>query len=298
MYQSILSIKDKRFSVYRLSQYYLLISIGNNRLRVSCVDQESSRCLLMEAYQIEAVDSSNYLATLKQLFQEHTFLATSAWKKVVICFENQQYTVLPAPLFREEDSIEYLKLAVDVENQAIKHCFHSDLNVVVVFAVDPAISSWLQNGYNSDHCYLVHQANSLIAGASSYVIAKRLGAEAKVFVLAETGYMHITVIEKSELLYYNRFAYNSSDEFLQYILIVMYALALNPATHEVIVTGNMVKNSLIHKKMRNYIRYVSFSDMPPSLKFGWSFKKNLIINYFDLINFYPATDYLLKLKFS
>ena len=105
-------------------------------------------------------------------------------------------------------------------------------------------------------------------------------------------------MEKSQLLYYNRFTYHSSDEFLQYILIVMYALALNPAVHEVIVAGNMVRDSLVHKKMRNYIRYVSFSNTPPYLKFGWSFKKSLIANHFDLLNFYPATGYLNKLNFS
>jgi hypothetical protein len=298
MYQSIISIKDKRFSVYRINHYYLLISIGSNRLRIACIDPEASRCLLMEAYQIDATTSSEYFTILKQLFQEHPFLATSAWKKVVICFENQQYTLVPTSLFQEENSIDYLKLAVDVETQSVKYCLHTDLDVSIVFAVDPVIANWLQNGYNKDHTYIVHQANSIIASTTSYLNAKKLGGGPKVFVLAETGYMHITVMEKSQLLYYNRFVYNSSDEFLQYILIVMYSLALNPALNEVILAGNVVKDSLVYKKMRNYIRYIYFSDKPPYLKFSWSFKKSIIANYFELVNFYPATDYLNKLKFS
>jgi len=298
MYQPVISVKDKRFSVYRLGQYYLLISIGSNRLRISCVDQVSSRCLLMEAYQIDADNSTQYLTILQQLFREHPFIATSAWKKVVLCFENQQYTLVPSALFQENNSADYLKLAVDIADQAVKHCIHTDLGLAVVFAVDESIANWLQKGYTAEHCCIIHQANSLIAGTAAYIQAKKLYAEAKVFVLAESGHMHITVVEKSQLLYYNRFAYNSSDEFLQYILIVMYTLALNPGVHEVILAGSVVKNSLVHKKMRNYIRHVSFSEKPPYLKFSWSFKKDLIINYFDLVNLYPATNYLNNLKFS
>ncbi|OJW66756.1 MAG: hypothetical protein BGO68_00260 [Candidatus Amoebophilus sp. 36-38] len=252
----------------------------------------------MEAYQIDSSSPSAYLDTLKQLFQEHPFLATSAWRQVAICFENQQYTLVPIPLFQEKSSIDYLKLAVNIENESVKYCLHPDLNIAVVFGVDAAVATWLQKGYTQDHCHILHQASSLIEGTIGYANAKKMGVEPKVFVLAEMDHMHITVIEKSQLLYYNRFAYNSSDEFLQYILIVMYTLALNPNVHEVIVAGNVVKNSLVYKKMRNYIRYVSFSDIPPHLKFGWSFKKSFIINYFDLLNFYPASDYLSKLKFS
>jgi len=298
MYQPIISVKDKRFSVYRLGQYYLLISMGSNRLRISCIDPVSNRCLLMEAYKIDADNSTQYLGILQQPFQEHPFIATSAWKKVTICFENQHYTLVPSALFQEKSSADYLKLAVDVTDQAVKYCIHTDLGLAVVFAVDSNIANWLQNGYTTEHCCIIHQANSLIAGTVAYMQAKKLYADAKVFVLAEADYMHITVVEKSQLLYYNRFAYNSSDEFLQYILIVMYTLALNPGVHEVIVAGSVVKNSLVYRKMRNYIRHISFSEKPPYLKFSWSFKKDLIINYFDLVNFYPATNYLNNLKFS
>jgi hypothetical protein len=252
----------------------------------------------MEAYQIDADNPAQYLPILQQLFREHPFIATSAWKKVVLCFENQQYTLVPSALFQEKDSADYLKLAVDIADQTVKYCIHTELGLAVVFAVDESIVNWLQKGYTTEHCCIIHQANSVIAGTAAYIQAKKLYTEAKVFVLAEAGHIHITVVEKSQLLYYNRFAYNSSDEFLQYILIVMYTLALNPGVHEVIVAGNIVKNSVVYKKMRNYIRYVSFSEKPPYLKFGWSFKKDLIINYFDVINFYPATNYLTNLKFS
>jgi hypothetical protein len=252
----------------------------------------------MEAYQIDADNSTQYLSILQQLFHEHPFIASSAWKKVALCFENQRYTLVPNALFQERNSADYLKLAVDMSDQAVKYCIHTDLDLAVVFAVDSDIVNWLQNGYTMEHCCITHQANSLIAGTVTYMQAKKLHAEPRVFVLAEPEYMHITVVEKSQLLYYNRFAYSSSDEFLQYILIVMYTLALNPGMHEVIIAGNVVKNSLIHRKMRNYIRRVSFSEKPPYLKFGWSFKKDWIANYFDLVNFYPATSYLNNLKFS
>ena len=299
MYQSIIAIKDRRFSIYQINKYYLLISIGNTQLKISCFDPVENRCLLMEVYQIKSSNSLEYLSALKELFQDHSFIAVSIWKKVCICFENQQYTLVPTSLFQEKNKEDYLKLAVsEIAQQTVKSCMHMNLGVTVVFAVDLNIVNWLQTGYKSENCVIIHQASSLIAGVTSYLQAKKLTVESKVFVWIETNYIHITVLKNSQLLYYNRFFYTSSDELLQYILIVMSSLKLNPNLQEVILTGNITKSSLAYKKVCNYIRYVSFSKNPSYFKFGWVFKKDVCMNYFDILNLYPATNYLNILKVS
>jgi hypothetical protein len=119
---------------------------------------------------------------------------------------------------------------------------------------------------------------------------KKLVTGAIVLVVAENNVMHITAMDQGKLLYYNRFVYTSSDEFLQYILIVMYTLALTPEFHPVVLAGSITKNSIAHRKIRSYIRHVSFIERPPHLQLAWNLKNDLLTNYFELLNFYPALE--------
>lgn len=290
MYQPVSAFQDKRFNIYKLHQYVLLISIGDYRLRIACIEHGTNRCLLLEAYQIEKTTSSaSLLVELQHFFQGHPFIATVGWRKVVVVFENGQYTLVPTSLYQEDYAADYLKLAVDTDQQGISYYHHhTDLGTTVVFAVDSYIVDWLKQGYQSKEFYVIHQASALIISTHFYLHKKKLAANPTVLVVAEEHVMHIIVMEQAKLVYYNRFAYNSSDELLQYILIVMYTLALTPEFHPVILTGSITKNSVAHKKIGSYIRYVSFIEKPPHLQLAWTLKSELLTSYFELLNFYPA----------
>lgn len=292
MYQPVSTFQDKRFNIYKLNQYALLISVGDYRVRIACIEHGTNRCLLLEAYQIENVTSSaSLLIELQKFFREHPFIATVGWRKVVVIFENGRYTLIPTPLYQEGYAADYLKLAVDTDQQDVRYYHHdTDLGTTVVFGIDTATIDWLKDGYQSKDFHVIHQASALITSIHFYLYMKKLVAEATVLVVAEDNMMHITVMDQAKLIYYNRFAYNSSDEFLQYILIVMYTLALTPEFHPVILAGSIARNSVAHKKISSYIRHVSFIERPPHLQLAWAFKNELLTNYFELLNFYPAVE--------
>lgn len=290
MYQPVSAFQDKRFNIYRLSQYVLLLSISDHRLRIACIEQDTNRCLVMEAYQIRSSSSAIPLLTkLQKIFQVHPFIATAGWKKVIVIFENEWYTLLPTPLYQADHAADYLKLTTDIDHQELS-CYHhhTGLNTTVVFAMHTAIVDWLKNGYQSKDFQVIHQASALITSTHFYLSIKKLIAEATVLVVAEGEMMHITVMEQTKLVYYNRFRYDSSDEFLQYILIVMYTLALTPEFHPVLLAGSIAKNSIAHQKIGSYIRHVSFIEKPSHLQLAWNLKKELLTHYFELLNFYPV----------
>lgn len=283
-YQPILSIKDKRFSMYHLQQYYLTIGIGDTSFRICCIDQVANRCLLLEAYRLDYSSSTERISALEQLYQERPLLAASAWDTVILCIENQQYTLIPKALFQEKNTADYLKLASPIGNNTVQHFAHPQLDVVVTFAVEPYLLGWFQKTYEQARLCVMHQASSLIEGVFSYLKAERLEASPRLFVAAEAEHVHITVIKKAMLRYYNRFSYSNSDEFLQYILIVMYTLDLDPSVTKVILGGNVTKKSLAYRKACNYIPKVIFNDSPTHLKFRRAFRKSIITNYFDLLS--------------
>jgi len=301
MFQNILSIQDKRFNLSQLSQYCLLMSLGSNSLRICCIEQATARCLLLESYQLEEQwnNVNDYLEALKQFFKKRTFVGNNDWKKVVVFYENQKYTLVPTALFDAHSRIDYLNLVTCNAGNITQYCTHNSLGITVIFGANPLIVNYLQNTYQQiTKYYQAHQANSLIAGSIFYLNAKNEDKAPIVIVFSDKIHLHISVTAHTNLLYYNRFAYSTSDEFLQYILIVMHALALEPTKTPVILAGNVIKHSLTHKKMLNYIRYVSFSTPTSYLKFSWRFKNDILIHFFDMLNFYPTIDYLDKGDFT
>jgi hypothetical protein len=289
-YQTTFSIKDKRFDMAQLRNYHLAISLGDTSLRICCIDQISNRCLWIESYILHTITPSVRMQAIEQLWKVHPLLANNWWNTVILCIENQQYTLIPKSLFNAKDIDAYLNLATASDHALAKYYVHANLGVVLAFNIDAVLLNWFQTIYEQTTFHTIHQASSLISGLSisNYLNHKNLRPSPQIFAMAESDHLHILVMTKAKLFYYNRFPYHDSDELLQYILIVMVTLELDPSSQEIIISGNITKNSLTHRKLQNYIRKVTFSERLPHLKFGWSFKDSILIQYFDLLSIYTC----------
>jgi len=207
IFQPTLAIQDSRFNVYLLKQCHLVMSLGITSLKIACIDRITHRCLLIEAYTIKPNALPERISAMEQLWQAHPLLASQSWNTITLGIENQQYTLVPKPLFQEENTAVYLNLAATSSSQVVQYCIHPTLNLVVAFAVEPLLLAWFQTRYAQSNFLAIHQASSLIAGISSYSTAKRLGAIPRVFVIANETHVHITVMGEKKLYYYNRFTY-------------------------------------------------------------------------------------------
>lgn len=285
-YQSNFSIKDKRFNIAQLRNYHLAISLGDTSLRLCCIDQVSNRCLWIESYTLHTMTPSVTIQALEQLWKAHPLLGNNWWNTVTLCIENQQYTLIPKSLFKAKDIDTYLNLAISSSHAVARYYVHANLGAVLAFNMDPILLNWFQTTYQQTKFHPIHQASSLIAGVFTYLNHLNLSSSPLIFAMAESDHIHILVMKKAKLLYYNRFPYHDSDELLQYILIVIITLELDPGSQEIMISGNITKNSLTHRKLKNYIRKVTFADLPPHIKFGWSFKRTQLSPYFDLLNVY------------
>jgi len=285
-YKPLLAIQDKQLNIDSLHQYHLAISLGDSTLQICCIDKITHRCLLLEEYGLKGVRKSDYLGTLEELYQQHALLIAGFWSAVTICIKNQKYTLVPTQLLQEDTIANYVKVAcpVDTATEVIKYFTHQPLEAAVSFAIERSILDWFQKTYSRAHLQVIHQASSFIEGVRIYIKMNKLGESPKVFVLAEPDSVHITVMHRERMLYYNRFIYQDSNEFLNYILIVIQALNLNPNWHEVIFWGIITKDSLAYRKACNYIRNITLGKRPPHLRFRYFFDKIATPAYFDIFN--------------
>ena len=285
-YQTLLTVKDKRFNVAALSQYHLSICISDASFKVSCVNPTTTQCLFLAAYSLVYERCQQRVEAIEQLYQDHRLLVAGNWSAVTLCISNQQYSLIPKHLFQESNLVDYLDFTCPIGAHTLKHFTHTSLNLTVAFAMDPLIINWFQTTYEPTQLTILHQASSLIEGALSYLRSVRPSLLPRVLVFVEANHLHCIVIQKSNLLYYNRFAYTSSDEFLNYILIVMHTLKLDPGLHEVILGGRISKGSIAYRQARNHIRKLTFIGSPPSLKFRSIFNKEMCTTHWDVLSTY------------
>ncbi|MCG8340506.1 MAG: DUF3822 family protein [Cytophagales bacterium] len=285
-YKTILSIKDKHLNMNKLHQYHLAISLDHTNLQLCCIDEVTHQCLLLEEYKLKCEVENELISAIEPLYNKHALLTVGFWSAVTLCIKNQKYTLFPTSFFQEDNVADYLKLAcpVDTAVEVVKYFTHPSLNMTVAFAVNQLLLDWFPQTYSRTNFKVIHQGSSFIEGIWVYMRERKLKRFPAVFVLTEPHHMHITVMQKDRLLYYNRFMYQNSDEFLNYILIVMQALKLDPNFHEVIFWGNMTKSSLAYRKAYNYIRKVALGKRPAHLQFRYNFYKTAPPTYFDILN--------------
>lgn len=283
-YQTLLTVRDKSFNAAAISQYHLSIYVSDTLFKVSCVNPTTTQCLFLEAYRLSDGQGEERLQAIEQLYQDHHLLGSGNWLAATLCSGNQQYTLLPKQFLQESAVADYLNFTCPIGPNTPKHFTHSSLNLTVAFAIDPLLLNFFQKIYAQTRLNIIHQASSLIEGTVTSLRSSRPKLLSTTLVFVEANHLHIIIIQRNKLLYYNRFEYTNSNEFLSYILNVMHILQLNPSLHEVILAGSINKSSLSYRKARNYIRKLSLMDKPPYLKFRRVFGRAIITPHLDVLS--------------
>lgn len=283
-YERCLTFKDKALHRDMLSQCHLSIYISDTYFKVSCVHLKTTQHLLLEVYRLKCEGASQRTHAIAHIYQHHPLLAMDQWATVTLCVGNQTYALIPQSLFQEKQVDQYLRLTTDRTTQTRQYFTHPALGVTVAFAMDTWLSPWLQKTYHQTPSRTIHQASSLIQGTWVYFQRIRTRKLSQVFIFMEVQYLHITVLQKGSLRYYNRFVCTDDDAWLRYVLIVLHTLQLAPNTYEVVIGGHATQETHTYLKARKYLQQLTFIDTIPGLKFGSTFPKKNIPTHLDVLN--------------
>lgn len=267
-----------------LYKYHLVLQVSPSSFKVSCIRQNTHRCILLEEYLMPHHTPEDYMAALKQLYREQPLLASQEWGRITLSIANQQYALVPQHMFQEGHEEAYIRFGCPMTHGTVKSTTLSPSNVVVAFALDPSLLDWFYTVYTAGSLQVIHQASSLIQGIWTYLHMHYPKPITSIFVHVEPGCLHIIAIRKGDLLYYNRFVHKNEDEIVHYILIVMRTLQLDTRIDEVIMGGTMVKSRLSYRKACKYIRHVTLVDKAPYIRFGWFFSRAVAAQYFDVLS--------------
>jgi len=284
-YHVVRKVKSNRFNVDHLSQYNLYFLLGKQHFKLCVIDIKSNYCLLLEDYLIGSNDQPDETVdTLKVLFESHHLLNAGFWNSIKLAFLNPKSVLVPSQLFDKESLPDYLKLNCEINpDEGCYYYKHNTGKMVNVFAANKKIVGWFKKLYPNLNIHLLHYCSALIEGVPRQSETSQLKSMSLFLNIDST---EVLVHENDKLLYCNQFAHHTPSELLNYIIVAMDQLELDPNFSKVQVWGKINNQSEYFKVLYKYIRNISFGKRPSVLNFSFEFDEVEEQQYFDLLGLF------------
>jgi len=212
----------------------------------------------IEAFGIYEFDNLNgspfkQLECVKELFAQEKLLQLN-YKSVFVTHFNNLVTQVPQPLFNKNNLAQYLHYTVKVlENDFIAYDELDNSEIINVYIPFVNVNNFLLDTYESfDY---KHSSTVLIEN----LLNQYKNSEGSFYFVNVTGHhFEIVVIKNKKLELFNFFSFTTKEDFIYYILFTAEQLNLNPEEFELILMGDIEKESELYDIVYQYIRNVKF----------------------------------------
>jgi hypothetical protein len=187
----------------------------------------------------------NHLSNTKVLQQD--------FDTVRLVHENELSTLVPKPLFNEENLADYLKFNSKIlSNDYITHDDLAQGDIVNVYVPYVNINNFL---YDTFGTFEFNHFSTLLLNALFSVNSNK--TEPTMYVHITKRHFEIVVLKEHKLVLYNTFDYSTKEDFIYYLLFTAEQLELNPETFPLVLIGHIAENDDLYKVAYTYIRHIS-----------------------------------------
>ena len=276
-------IKDPKFEIDRLEFYSLSLFIGLRDFQILIVDAENNQCVLLEDYVFDPkLEDSEKFGVIKFIFDDHHLLLANFWRTINLIIKNRAFSFVPYRLFQEDKVSSYLlthtSFDSDVDEIMLTH--HKNLDFVNVFTVPRSFVELTSNIYPGRKVRFIHQSSSLING----IISQYESDKKQVLIYIDRFGLHIIVVEKKELLFYNQYIIKKFDDYIRFIKITASELKFDPYTDQINLYGYLGNNTPHFQVLKKAMSNLTLGNRRGNLNFSYVFDEVLEHQYFDLFS--------------
>lgn len=235
------------------SIYELSIQVNLNGLSFFVLNSMSSKIDFLETVIFDKKQTPQ--ALLDQL--THCFNSLEElhkqFRKVTIIHDNELATLVPKPLFDETNLVDYLKFNTKIlKTDFITYDHLSIADIMIVYVPLMNINNFIFDRFGSfeyKHSTTIILNRILTLEKNSNLL--------KMYLNIEVSHFEIIVVENNKLKFYNRFEYNTKEDFIYYLLFTAEQLQLNPEKFPVVLMGSVDENDELYQIAYKYVRHVS-----------------------------------------
>ncbi|MDO9275197.1 MAG: DUF3822 family protein [Lutibacter sp.] len=255
MIKEIKKIINNNIDFLNLEDNYLSIQLSLDGFSFCVYNIAQDKIGVFAIYEFENSTGSPFkqLACVKELFSQEELLQLN-YKTVFVTHFNNLVTQVPQPLFNKNSLPQYLQYTVKVlENDFIAYdelCNSEILNVYIPFV---NINNFLLDTYET--FVYKHSSTVLIEN----LLSQYKNLEGSFCFVNVTGkHFEMVVIKNKKLEFFNFFSFGTKEDFIYYILFTAEQLNLNPEEFELILMGDIERESELYAILYQYIRNIKF----------------------------------------
>lgn len=260
----------------------LFIEIAFNRISFAILNNQSQTYKAFESYSLaEDNDMNDTIQTIDKICHQsklikNDFLSTN------ILYCGYKSTLVPNALFDIKTPELYLKYIYNVDKD--ENIYYDNLtitNAVNVYTIKNLLNSKIKSLF--PFAKISHSYTSLI---ENLLYQFNNTNENKLVLHVQQKNMQIINIHNNQLLFFNTFKYKTKEDLIYYLLFAMQQLHLSPETQELLILGEIDKNSSLTEIIYRYIKNPIFGEKSNMYKFDVVFDEIPPHHYYNLLNFH------------
>ena len=277
-----ISIIDEGFIRNRSANFHLSVQVGTDGLQHSVFDIKNNRYIALEAFTFQGIHNPTALAdAVHELVSQNTVLG-NIFKSVQVGIVNERSTLIPNALFEKGKEQDYLGFNHFLAKEDMVHVYDlKSIEAKNIFSIPVEVFNAFRKHF--PNAKFNHHSSPLLEGVLN---AYKNQAEKKIFVHVQLSHFEIVVLQGKDLLFYNSFRHQASEDFIYYLLYVCEQLKLNPENTELILLGEVERNSAIYSIIYKYVRNIKFGTRNEMYGYGHGFTTLAPHFHYSLLNQY------------
>ena len=272
-------IMDETYAT-AVGKYSLSIRLSMDGFSFCILDIARNKYVALQTFAFQSCSDHNTLCTkIEEIVKKngilmHKFKSVSAYLVLPVS------TLVPNAIYEADKTKTYLEFNHPLEGNEIISSDHIKLiDTQNIFAVPRVIDALLKELFPSVKIH--HYSTALIGGL---LLQYKNQNEKKVVVHVQPSHFEIIVVEGGKLLFYNTFNHQTTEDFMYYLLFACEQLKLNPETLELVLIGEVEKNSTLYLILNKYVRNIRFGERNENYEYSYGFEDIPKHFYYNLLN--------------
>ncbi|MFH1321120.1 MAG: DUF3822 family protein [Bacteroidota bacterium] len=277
-----ISLIDESFDKNLLSQYHLSLQLGLEGFSFCILNTKRNKYIGLESWHFERIQNSVSLCVILDKLIQKNDLLQMRYKSASALIVHNRSTLIPTPLFEKSNEEDYLGFNHSIDkDEKVAADKLSNLDSLNLYILPQCVDSTLKNAFPGVSIF--HHSSSLIEGL---LIQYKNHNDKKLIIHFRDSHFDVVVLDGKNLILFNSFDYQTKEDFVYYILFVCEQLQLNPENQELVLIGEIEKNSDHYSLLYKYIRNISLGERSDSFEYSYLFNDTPKHFYYNLFSQY------------
>ena len=254
----------------------LIVHLDSHSFSYSIFNTNNNCFEKVKRYSIE-YDERKFLQDVKIILNTDPDIQKT-YKTTLCVVDSETSTFIPEVLFDEKKINNYLNFTSQQDSSyEAKYIKQQFSDCYSIFNINKQLASLLASKFNS---IKIKNTGSLLV---DYAISLEQLEAYQILTQVNKNNFHIILIQNGKFKFYNKFQFNTSEDFLYYFMNCIYTLSIPSNNRKIWMMSEFDTNHKLFEKLKEYTK-VSFIQRPANFLYGNNIMEKASHKYHNLFS--------------